>query len=73
MVPAASWLVGVNVATVSALLNDVAPATALPFGSVKVNDAVLGTTAVLNVAVGSVVTALLDEPATGVTLDTAGG
>jgi hypothetical protein len=63
----------VNVATVSALLNDVAPETLLPPGPVTVNDAVLGTTASENVAVGSVDTGLLDEPATGVALTTVGG
>jgi hypothetical protein len=44
----------------------------VPFGSFSVNDTVLGTTASENVAVGPVETGLLDEPAIGVALVTAG-
>ena len=72
MVPAASALEGVNVSIVLALLNDVVPGTVFPPESFSVNDAELGTTAWENVTDGSVETGLLDEPAAGVTDDTAG-
>jgi hypothetical protein len=73
VVLAASELVGVNVATVSAPLKLTDPATALPPESLSVNDTVLGTTAWLNVAVGATDTALPVDPALGVTVVTDGG
>jgi hypothetical protein len=73
VVSAASEFVGVNVATVPALLKLTEPETVFPFGSVSVNDAVLGTTASENVAAGATVTGLPEEPELGVTLDTLGG
>ena len=45
VVLAARGLVGVNVATVSVLSNEVVPGTVFPLESVTVNDTVLGTTA----------------------------
>jgi hypothetical protein len=72
VVPAASELVGVNVATVSAVLKLTDPATLFPLESFKVNDAVLGVTACENVAVGATDTALPVEPALGVTVVTVG-
>ena len=61
VVAAGSWFAGVNVATVSALFIDTEPGT-VPDESVTVNVSVLGTTGLLNVTVGVVVTGLLDEP-----------
>ena len=72
MVPAASELDGVNVATVSEALKDVVPATEFPPESVTENDTEVGTTASENVAVGAVETGLLVEPVAGVTLVTDG-
>ena len=73
VVPAASELVGVNVATVSAALNPTDPATVFPAESFTVNDAVLGVTGCENVADGATDTALPVDPALGVTPDTDGG
>ena len=73
VVPAASELVGVNVATVSAALKLTVPATLFPLESFTVNDAVLGVTACENVAVGATDTALPVDPALGVTVVTVGG
>ncbi len=73
MVLAASELVGVNVATVSAALKLTVPATVLFAESFRVNDAVLGTTAWENVAVGATETGLPVDPELGVTVDTVGG
>src|SRR5579862_4021409 len=72
VVPAASALDGVKVSTVSAPLNDVLPATALPPGPVTANDTLVVTTASENVTLGSVEVPLLDDPATGVALVTDG-
>ena len=73
VVPAASGLSGVNVATVSAPLKPTDPLTDPPPEAVTVNDTVLGTTACENVAVGSVDTGIPDDPSSGVTPDTTGG
>jgi hypothetical protein len=62
VVPADSEFAGVKVPVVLALLNVTVPGTTLPFGSVTVNIAVLGTTGLEKVAVGAVETGLLDEP-----------
>ena len=62
MVLAASELVGVKVATVSAALKVTEPATAFPPESLTVNDTVLGTTAWENVAVGATETGLPVDP-----------
>ena len=59
VVPAASGLPGVNVATVSAPLKPTDPLTDPP-GPVTVNDTVLGCTACENVTVGSVNTGFPD-------------
>src|SRR5215471_18354395 len=72
LAPAASGFAGVKVATVSVPFIEVVPGTVVPLGSVSLNDTVLGSTASENVAVGWVETGLLDEPATGVALVTAG-
>ena len=71
MLPA-SGLVGVNVATVSALLKLTDPATPVP-PAVTVNDTVPGVTAWENVAVGAAETATPVDPSAGVTVVTAGG
>ncbi len=63
VVPAASELVAVKVATVLVLSKDVVPGTVIPLGSFRVNDVVLGTTGLENVAEEASVTALLVEPA----------
>jgi hypothetical protein len=73
VVPAASGLSGVNVATVSPVLKPTDPLTDPPPEAVTVNDTVLGTTACENVAVGSVETGIPDDPSSGVTPDTTGG
>src|SRR5215469_17972983 len=73
VVPTASELVGVNVATVSAALKLTDPATLFPAESTTVNDTVPGCTACENVADGATDTALPDAPELGVTLVTAGG
>jgi hypothetical protein len=73
VVDADNELVGVNVATVFAPLNDTAPATEAPPESFTVNDTVPGTTACENVTVGATDTALPTEPAPGVTPVTDGG
>ena len=73
MVLAASEFVGVNVATVSAVLKLTVPATAFPPESFTVNDTVFGTTAWENVAVGATDTATPVAPSPGVTPVTAGG
>src|SRR6516165_10119839 len=71
--PAASELDGVNVATVSPLLNPTVPATAVPPELFTVNDTVPGVTACENVADGAADTATPVAPEAGVTLVTAGG
>jgi hypothetical protein len=71
--PAASALVGVNVATVSALLKLSDPATLFPPESFTVNDTVPGVTAWENVAEGAADTGTPVAPELGVTLVTAGG
>ena len=65
VVLAASELVGVNVATVSAPLKPTAPATLFPPESFTVNDTVPGVTACENVADGAADTAtpVAPEPA----------
>ena len=68
-----SELVGVNVATVLALLKLTEPATVFPPESLSVNDTVLGTTAWENVAVGATETGTPVDPALGVTVVTVGG
>src|SRR5690349_18521268 len=73
VVPAASELDGVNVATVFPALKLTDPATRLLLASLSVNDTVPGTTAWENVADGATDTGLPDDPAEGVTLDTTGG
>ena len=73
MVPAASELDGVNVATVPAPLRATEPGTLLPPGPVSVNDTVLGTTGWENVAVGAAETATPVDPELGVTVVTLGG
>ena len=73
VIPAASALVGVNVATVSAPLKPTDPATLFPPESFTVNDTVPGVTACENVAVGATDTAYPRRPRElGVTLVTAG-
>ena len=62
VVPAGSGLTGVNVATVSVAVHRHACPGRCRMESVTVNETVLGTTGLLNVTVGSVVTGLLDEP-----------
>ena len=69
---AASELVGVNVATVSAPLKLTDPATLFPPESFTVNDTVHGVTACENVAVGAADTATPVAPEAGVTPVTAG-
>ena len=71
--PAASELVGVNVATVSAVFKLTVPATLDPPESTTLNDTVLGVTACENVADGAVDTAFPVDPDVGVTPVTAGG
>ena len=73
VVPAASELVGVNVATVSAALKLTDPATLFPPESLTVNDTVLGVTGCENVADGATDTATPVAPELGVTLVTDGG
>jgi hypothetical protein len=73
VVLAASGPAGVNVATVSAALNDTEPVTAVPPESFTVNDTVPGVTACENVAVGATDTALPVDPEPGVTAVTTGG
>ena len=73
VVPTASELFGVNVATVSAPLKPTVPATLFPPESFTVNDTVLGVTGCENVADGATDTALPVDPAPGVTDVTAGG
>src|SRR6478672_13194050 len=73
VVPAASGLSGVNVATVSAPLKPTDPLTDPPPEAVTVNDTVPGTTACENVAVGATDTGLPVDPSLGVTVVTAGG
>jgi hypothetical protein len=68
-----SGLLGVNVATVLLLSKLTVPDTGFPLESLSVNDAVLGTTACENVAVGVTDTATPVAPALGVTLVTVGG
>jgi hypothetical protein len=68
----ASELVGVNVATVLALLKLTEPATVFPAESLSVNDTVLGTTAWENVAVGATETETPVAPWLGVTVVTVG-
>ena len=64
VVPAASELVGVNVATVFRGVKPTDPATLFPPESTTVNDTVLGVTACENVADGATDTALpVDPPA----------
>ena len=70
---AVSELVGVNVATVLAVLKLTEPGTVLPPESLTVNDTVLGTTAWENVAVGATETGTPVAPALGVTVVTVGG
>ena len=65
VVPEGSAVAGVKVATVSVELNDTVPGT-LPAGSARVNESVLGTTALLNVTVGSTLVRLLEDPGRGV-------
>src|ERR1700722_8668826 len=72
VVPEGSAVAGVKVATVSVELNDTVPGT-LPAGSARVNESVLGTTALLNVTVGSTLVRLLEDPGRGVWETTAGG
>jgi hypothetical protein len=72
VVPAASELVGVNVATVLPPLKPTDPATLFPAESTTVNDTVLGVTACENVADGATDTATPVAPELGVTLVTAG-
>ena len=71
MLPA-SGFDGVNVATVSPLLNPTVPATAVPPELFTVNDTVPGVTAWENVAVGATDTALPVDPLAGDTVDTTG-
>ena len=73
VVPAASGLSGVNVATVSPPLKPTEPLTAPPPEAVTVNDTVFGTTACENVAVGIDRHRVARRPIVGVTLDTTGG
>src|SRR5215472_13767599 len=73
VVPAASELAGVNVATVSAPLKLTVPLTVLFDESLTVNDTVLGVTACENVADGATDTALPVDPELGVTPVTDGG
>jgi hypothetical protein len=73
VVLAASELVGVNVATVSAALKLTDPGTLFPAESTTVNDTVLGVTACENVADGATDTATPVAPELGVTLVTVGG
>ncbi len=73
VVLAASELVGVNVATVSAPLKLTDPATLFPLESSTVNDTVLGVTGCENVADGATDTATPVDPELGVTLVTVGG
>ena len=73
VVPAASELVGVNVATViSPPLKPTDPATLFPPESTTVNDTVLGVTGCENVADGATDTATPVAPELGVTLVTVG-
>src|SRR5262249_36903820 len=71
--PAATGLLGVNVATVLPLLKLTDPATGLLLESFTVNDTVLGTTACENVAVGATDTGFPVDPPAGVTVVTWGG
>jgi hypothetical protein len=73
VIPAASELVGVNVATVLPLPKLTAPATELFAESFIVNDTEAGTTACENVTDGATDTATPDAPAAGDELDTTGG
>jgi hypothetical protein len=73
VVPTASELDGVNVATVSAPLKLTVPFTVLFDESLTVNDTVLGVTAWENVADGATDTALPVDPELGVTPVTDGG
>ena len=73
VVPAASELFGVNVATVLPLLNPTDPATVFPEESFTVNDTVPGVTACEKVADGATDTATPVAPEPGVTLVTDGG
>ncbi len=66
-------LVGVNVATVLAVLKLTEPGTVVPPESLSVNETVLGVTAWENVTVGVTDTATPVAPSAGVTLVTAGG
>ena len=68
----ASAFVGLNVATVSALLKLTEPAAVFPPESFSANDTLLGTTAWENVAVGATVTGLPDELLPGVEPATVG-
>jgi len=68
----ASGFVGVNVATVLPALKLTEPATGFPLESCRVNDAVLGTTAWENVAVGATETETPVAPELGVALVTVG-
>src|SRR5580700_1158374 len=71
--PATNALVGVNVATVSALLKLSVPATLFPPESFTLNDTVPGVTAWENVAEGAAEAGTPVAPELGVTLVTAGG
>ena len=73
VVPAASELVGVNVATVFPPLKPTDPATLFPPESTTVNDTVLGVTGWENVADGATDTAIPVAPRLGVTAVTVGG
>ena len=73
MIPAASELDGVNVATVFPPLKATDPATLFPAESFTVNDTVLGVTAWENVADGATDTATPVAPELGVTDVTVGG
>jgi hypothetical protein len=73
VVPAASELVGVNVATVLPLLKLTDPGTLFPAESWTVNVTVPGVTACENVADGATDTATPDAPELGVTPVTDGG
>ena len=66
VVPAASELVGVNVATVSVLFERHGTRHVFPLGSFSdERTPCSGTTGLVNVAVGAAETGLLDEPAVG--------
>ena len=73
VVPAASELFGVNVATVSPLLKPTDPATLFPAESLTVNDTELGVTGWENVADGATEAALPVDPELGDTVVTDGG